>query len=102
MRGIVKVHGGLLILEEGGPINGMYRFHPHKQGDTWNGKFGDERVAGPVATQRSGTPAKSWLRDAAAAFITTAQQSVASAISAITPSTRGTKLKPESPTAAAA
>jgi hypothetical protein len=102
MRGIVRVHGGLLILEEGGPINGMYRFHPHKKGDTWNGKFGDERVAGPAPTQPSETPPKSWLREAAAALITTAQQSVKSAIAAIAPSTRRTKLKPESPTAAAA
>jgi hypothetical protein len=102
MRGIVKVHGGLLILEEGGPINGRYRFAPYKQGDTWNGKFGDAPVAEPAPTQKSGRSAKASLWDAAAGFITTAQQSVSSAISAIVPSSPKPKLKSDLSTAAAA
>ena len=41
MRGAVRVHGGLLLLEEGGPINGRYRFAPDHPGAVWNGLFSD-------------------------------------------------------------
>ncbi len=102
MRGVVKVHGGLLILENGGPVNGMYRFYPRIPGDTWNGRFGDAPAAEPAPTQTPGKPAKASLWDAAAAFITTAQQSVSSTISAIIPSSRKPKLISDLSTAAAA
>ena len=41
MRGAVRVQGGLLLLEEGGPINGRYRFAPDHPGAVWNGLFSD-------------------------------------------------------------
>jgi hypothetical protein len=32
------VHGGLLLLEKGGPINGLYRFAPDHPGAVWKPK----------------------------------------------------------------
>ncbi len=50
MRGVVRVHGGLLLLEEGGPINGHYRFAPDQPGAVWSGLFSDPK---PVALSTS-------------------------------------------------
>ncbi len=53
MRGDVRVHGGLLQLEEGGPINGRYRFVPDQPGAVWNGLFSDVNPKPvPVSTSR--------------------------------------------------
>ena len=53
MRGDVRVHGGLLQLEEGGPINGRYRFVPDQPGAVWNGLFSDVNPKPvPVSTPR--------------------------------------------------
>ncbi len=54
MLGVVKVEGGLLILEKGGPINGRYRFYPSQKGGKWNGRIG-RAPAGPVPTPKAAT-----------------------------------------------
>jgi hypothetical protein len=53
MSGAVRVQGGLLLLEEGGPINGRYRFAPDHPGAVWNGLFSDVNAKPvPVSTSQ--------------------------------------------------
>ena len=47
MKGTVRVQGGLLELQPGGPINGMYRFVPDNEGATWTGRFSEDPAAAP-------------------------------------------------------
>jgi hypothetical protein len=56
MSGAVRVYGGLLLLEEGGPINGRYRFAPDQPGAVWSGMFSDAKAAALAASQAARSP----------------------------------------------